>query len=435
LKKFDLVVVGGGILGCAVASWASGLFEGKMAVVEREDRVAAHTSGRNTGVVHRPFYLDPAKKRAFAISAQASYGLWEDWAKRNGLPWSPVGTLEVAVEGEQLSVLKNYMRFAKENGMTEGETELLDPQDVAKLEPLVRCEGAILCRTDTAVDFAAFADSLMKVAMSNGVEALMGTRVVDLKEREEGVEVVLHDGGRLMAECLVNCAGGGAMDLAKMLGIARGYEDLHFRGEYWRVDEAFGRKLGHNVYSVPRHAEFPFLDPHFIVRSDGSREVGPNAVLVADPYSYQGFAKTALKSVPKLLERPILPKLRLMANPRFLSLVSQEWQSSISKSAMCERVRRFIPSLSPSLLTRRGIAGVRSSVIDEDGFVPEAIELESPHSYHVVNYNSPGATGAPAYSAYVLYKMMSGGQLDHMKRRSAGTIWDFDEVVSRFGKR
>jgi L-2-hydroxyglutarate oxidase len=96
MEPWDVVIVGGGILGTSVSYWLGNQYEGRIAVLEKERDVAVHTSYRNTGVVHRPFYLDPNARRVFARSSQTSYGLWKAYAKERNLPWSPVGTFEVA---------------------------------------------------------------------------------------------------------------------------------------------------------------------------------------------------------------------------------------------------------------------------------------------------------------------------------------------------
>src|SRR5439155_928136 len=83
----------------------------------------------------------------------------------------------------------------------------------------------------------------------------------------------------------INCAGGNSIDLAHRLGVGLEYTDLFFRGEYWEIDPAYHHLASRNVYTVPRHPELPFLDPHWIIRADGRREIGPNAVPVAGPYT------------------------------------------------------------------------------------------------------------------------------------------------------
>ena len=108
------------------------------------------------------------------------------------------------------------------------------------------------------------------------------------------------------------------------------------------------------------------------MRANGTREIGPNAVLVSGPGAYKGLSEKKTQIISKIFERPLGPKLNLFTSKTFLSLVWHEWRSSISKSAMSARVKEFIPSIDSSLLKERGLAGVRASVIDENGFVPAA---------------------------------------------------------------
>ena len=121
-----------------------------------------------------------------------------------------------------------------------------------------------------------------------------------------------------------------------------------------------------------------------------------------------------LSSLAHFLERPMGPKGKLFANSDFLSLVAGEWRSSLSKT-MCARVRRFVSGLSPDLLNRRAVFGVRSSVVGRSGFVPEALVFKEERSLCTVNYNSPGASGAPAFSAMGVKELQDGGYLDGLR--------------------
>jgi len=213
----------------------------------------------------------------------------------------------------------------------------------------------------------------------------------------------------LRHKILVNAAGGGALKIAHACGVGLGYSSLNFRGDYWDVADSLGQKIHTNVYRPPRYPQFPFLDPHLVVRVNGRRQVGPNATFVPGPYAYDGFGTNGSSSI---LERPIRPKLKLLENPDFLSLVGREWISSVSKRQMCRRVKEFIPGLEPSLLERRTLRGIRSPIIDNKGFVPEALLIPAEGSIHILNYNSPGASGAPAYSALIVTKMKELGLFD-----------------------
>ncbi len=317
--KFNIVIIGAGILGVSIAFWLSELYDTSVAVVEKEDGVAKHTSSRNTGVIHRPFYLNPKKKRVFALSAQKSYFLWEKFASQFGLPWSQHGTIEVAIDDSSLPTLDQYRGWAIENGMVEGKDfEILDSQGVKKLEPEVSCSGAIYSKTDTSVDYGEFSRSLFELARKNGVQIHRrdSGRKGSTKTNKGGcgLELVTSNKstGKLECNLLINAAGGGALDIAHRLGLAKQYTDLHFRGEYWYVDEPFASRISRNIYSIARFKEFPFLDPHFVVRANGKREIGPNAVLVSGPGAYRGLSEGGVQFVEKIFERPMMPKLKLL---------------------------------------------------------------------------------------------------------------------------
>ena len=292
MDRWDVAIVGGGVLGTSVAYWLASRFEGKIAVVEREDQVAMHASGRNTGVVHRPFYLHPQERKLFARASLLSFPLWKSYATVKGLPWAETGTLKVAVSEEQVKSLERNLEYARANGMDLSELELLDSKGVAGIEPEVKCAGALLVKTDTTVDFGAFTQSLRQDAESMGVSFLTCSEVVGMDDR--GGEPVLLTNTRnqeIISRLVVNCAGGNAVDVAHMFGLAGDYADMHFRGEYWAVDSRVASLVSRNVYCVPRQGEFPFLDPHWIVRVDGRREIGPNAVPVPGPTVYEGVIR------------------------------------------------------------------------------------------------------------------------------------------------
>jgi (S)-2-hydroxyglutarate dehydrogenase len=433
-EEMDILVVGAGVLGVTLAYWLSSLYECKIAVADLSGIAGAHASSRNTGVIHRPFYLDPRKKKMFAKTSLLSHPLWERLARSGGLPWKPIGTINVAVEEDEIRTLEKYKDWGVENGMESSEVELLDGRAVHSREPEVTCRAGLLSKTDVSVDFGAFTRYLWRSIMSRGVRFLGGCRASSLRQGGEGVEVGLRSAAgaqALTCRLLINAAGGGALEIAHALGLAREYAALSFRGEYWVVEEPFAHRVNSNIYRPPRFPQYPFLDPHFVVRADGSRQIGPNAVAVPGPYVYSGIG---LMELSAYLQRPVVPKARLLTNSDFLSLLAGEWRSSLSKSAMCNRVKKFVPGLYTSMLRRRAVFGIRSSVVDSSGFVPEALLLKGASSAHIINFNSPGATGAPSYSAMVIGELRSAGMLEGFAaRRTPDFIsgWEYDAATGK----
>lgn len=428
--SFDFTIIGGGILGVSIAYWISSLYDCSIAIIDKESQVGMHESSRNTGVIHRPFYLNPEKKKLFAQASQKSYFLWKDIALKYNLAWKPVGTLEVATTEDQTKTLESYKLWSKENGMEEDEIDLLDKNGVQKLEPAVECKAAIFSKNDTCVSFSDYTNFVFQRAEKNGVKLLGDSKVVKVNVQQDKITLKHRDGSidTISSKFIINAAGGSSVELAHKFNIAKEYTDLFFRGEYWKVEDPFASRINRNIYSVPKYKEFPFLDPHFVIRASGTREIGPNAVLVFSPSAYRGLAESKSQYLKKPLERPITPKLKLFTNKTFLTLIFHEWRSSISKKAMCARVKNFIPQIDYSFLKQRGLAGVRASVIDKNGFVPEALLLDGESSFHILNYNSPGATGAPAFSAYVVSKLIDKGWFDRKRRDNSETMWSFEQA-------
>jgi L-2-hydroxyglutarate oxidase len=322
-----------------------------------------------------------------------------------------------------------------ENGMSESELDLLDGKEAQNLEPEVHCRAALVSKTDVSVDFGVFTRYLWSCIASQGVSFFGGQRVVKIEEGNgsASIETRSNSGSAtFLSRFLINAAGGGSLEIAHYCGLAKQYASLNFRGEYWVVDEPFASRVASNIYRPPRFPQYPFLDPHFVVRADGTRQIGPNAVLVPGPYVYSGVGLSKLSA---FLDRPVLPKVRLLMNRDFVSLVAGEWRSSLSKGVMCDRVRKFVPALNARMLNRRAVFGVRSSVIDSSGFVPEAVLLKGEASAHIINFNSPGATGAPAYSAMVLSQLREDGLLGWLPPKGTGPMipgWDFGKVMAQF---
>ena len=436
MDQWDIAIIGGGILGTSTAFWLADQYDARIVLLEKERDVAEHTSRRNTGVIHRPFYLDPKSRRIFARSAQTAYGMWKQYAQARGLPFKPVGTFEVAVTPDQTGRVKKYYSWGLENGMQPDELELLTAEEVKKYEPHVHCYGAVWSKTDTAVDYATFTRSLRRDAEQRGAVFRTGTMVKSIKPTTDGINIHTTNDDKVQTRFLINCAGGNSLNVAHMLGVGMEYTDLNFRGEYWTIRKDQYHLANHNIYTIPKHPELPFLDPHWIIRADGRKEVGPSALPVAGPYTYHGFFRDPIELIQKLLEPPVMNKLAVLINRDFRQLAMEEWKSALSKKEWAKRIQEFLPEMKVEYLAKPGTAGVRASVIDEKGnFLKEAIELEGPNSYHITNYNSPGATGAPAFSAWIVNKLATMGRLDHLHPRSKPFkgLWDYESVSKAVG--
>ena len=429
MEKFDIAIIGGGILGTSISYWLSNLYNKKICVIEKESNVAQHTTGRNTGVVHTPFYLEPTKKKVFARSAQISHDLWKKLADKSSTPWNEVGTIEVALDENQNKTLEKYQKWGIQNGVSEENLKLLDKNGVKQKENNIECYSGLLCKSDVSTNYSLLTKELQKISEKNSTTFLFQKEVKSFLLKNCLTQIIFTDNSYIECDYVINCSGGNSLDIAKQFHLFESYTDLHFRGEYWIAEKQFENLVKTNIYSVARHPEFPFLDPHWIKRVDGSTEIGPNAVPVPTPETYEGFVTDIPTTISKLGEILTGGAKKLFLNPDFLSLISHEFRSSISKEVMIQRVMKFIPSLKPEYFLKKGTAGIRTPVISPEGsFINDVLEREGENSFHIVNYNSPGATGAPAYSALVVKKLQSKGILEQPETQK-NLLWDFHSII------
>ena len=429
---FKVAIIGGGVLGVSIAYFLSAHAKNPESVVllEQEKNIAQHSSSRNTGKVHAPFLYDPVKKKTFAKAAALGYEMWQKYSSFKRMQFKHDGVLEVALDDKGLDRLYKYLEWGIANGLTKNELQLLDKNEVTKTEPNVRCVSAIYCSKDASVNYGAFTIGLLEDIQSFGSNLLLGHKVQRISSYGQGLySIITNQRKEIRAEYLVNVAGGNSMDIAKMMGVAKGYTDIHFRGEYWQAPPEYHNLTKLSIYSVPKHPEYPFLDPHWIVRADNTCEVGPNAVPVFGPYAYNWRTNLA-NMLPKIMESSQTGARKIFFDRQFLSLVSTELKSSLSKTMMINRVREFLPPLRPSAFTQRGTAGIRSSVVDRNGrFIPDTLILERDSSLHVLNYNSPGATGALPMAANIASKIIRAGIVQTSER--ARSLWDAHTIADR----
>ena len=429
MEKYDIAIIGGGILGNTISYWLSTLYDLKICVIEKEPDVALHSSTRNSGVIHYPFYLNPKQKKNFARAAFLSHDMWKILADEKNIPWVQGGTIEIALDEEQHKTLERYMVMGKNNGLTEEDISILDSNELKQKEPHLNCYSGLYCTKEGSTNYGLLTKAVSEMSKKNGTNFLLKHNVKDVEETSDQVNLTFSDNSTLTANFTINSSGGNSLDIAKKFGLLDGYSDLHFRGEYWIANSDIKDLVKTNIYTVPRYLEFPFLDPHWIKRANGETEIGPNAVPVDSPEAYDSFITDIPTALSKISDIVTGSAKKLILNPDFISLVSKEFLSSVSKSAMVERVKKFIPGIEPGNFSKRGTSGIRTPVLSPDGdFVSEMIEIEGKNSFHIVNYNTPGATGAPAYSAFVVKKLQEKGILTQPKNQK-DSIWNFEKII------
>jgi L-2-hydroxyglutarate oxidase len=433
--NFDLIIIGGGILGTSLSYFLSFLNKSKkIAVIEQEHSVAHHTSGRNTGKVHAPYLYNPEKKKLFANASFHGYEMWKEYSKLENLPFKQDGVIEVAVDEKGIKVLEKYLKWGKQNGLEEKDIQLINKEELKKIEPEIKCEAALYAHRDGSTDYSILTNSIMKDSKKNGINFLFNKKITQIKKIKDKWEIIINGNNKIFTNFLINASGGQAINIAHNMNTAKNLTDVHFRGEYWKTPEKYHNLTKTSVYSVPEFPDYPFLDPHWIVRVDGSCEIGPNAVPVFSPYGYN-TAENIKEFIPKILEMLSSGARKTIFDKQFQELAFTEIQSSMSKSVMIKRVKKFIPKINPKEITVKGTAGIRSSVIDENGkFVPDVILLEKNSSFHILNYNSPGATGALPFSAHVINQLHKKGLFENEDMEAQCGPWKFNEIIEKLEK-
>jgi (S)-2-hydroxyglutarate dehydrogenase len=426
---FDVAVIGGGILGSSIAYFLATSTKSKVVVLEQESNFGMHASGRNTGRVHAPFLYHPDERRLTAKAALKGFEMLKEYCHLNNLPFKEDGVIEVATSEEEAYVLDKYLKWGLSNGLSEAELKQFTRDEILRIEPNVNCHSAIICFRDAATDYGLITKQIIEDAQKFGCSILPNYKFLKFSANNNHIVTIGKESKKeISADYVINATGGSSLDIAHSMGLAEGYENLYFKGEYWQAPQLYFDLTHRSIYSVPKHAEYPFLDPHWILRVDGRREIGPNAVPVFSPYSYSwrdDFKGSLIKISESFSKGPVL---KLMMKPEFIRLISKEFWSSLSKNAMIGRVREFLPALKPSAFTNRGSAGIRSSLIDTNGdFVPEMLIVENKDSLHVLNYNSPGATGSLPIAAKIVWRLIIDGHVQSSDRNTA-QLWKIDEI-------
>ncbi len=389
-QRFDVCVIGAGLVGLGVARALVDRMEGiSVLVLDKEDRVAAHQSSHNSGVVHSGLYYKPGslKARLCVEGREETYEVCE----ANGIAVRRCGKLVIASHDSQLGALDELERRGKANGLTG--LERLGPSGIRDHEPEATGVSALYVPDAGVADYEALASHHARSLESAGAVVLTGRAVTAIEHGAEGATVVAGD--RFHVRAVVNCAGLQSDRVARLAGVTTPIRIIPFRGEYYRLAPDRAGLVEALVYPVP-DPRFPFLGVHFTRRVDGTVEVGPNAVLALGREHYRG-APPDWSDVWETL-----------GSRGFRRLAMRHWLSG-TKELMSSRSRRLYARLARSLIpaTRGedllpGGAGVRAQAVSPDGgLVDDFVIEEVGNTLHVLNAPSPGATASMAIGRHV----------------------------------
>jgi L-2-hydroxyglutarate oxidase LhgO len=385
-------VVGGGILGLAVARRLTRLRPGiSVTVFEKEDSVARHQSGHNSGVVHAGLYYPPGSLKA--TLCRRGVGLLKDYCVERGLPYDECGKLVVALDPTELARLREIHRRGSENGVPD--LTWLDGPALQEVEPHASGVAGVHSPRTAITDYPAICRALAQEVRDAGGEVRLRTRVVGIEQAAGAVRVTTDGGGcptepdePVQLDALVLCAGLQSDSLARAAGDQDGPAIVPFRGEYLRLRPDRVGLLRGLIYPVPDPA-YPFLGVHFTRRVDGGVDIGPNAVLAL---AKEGYRRRDL-DLTELRDVLAWPGSRALAR-RHWRMGLAELAGSASRRVFLRRAQRYVPALRMAD-TEPGGSGVRAQAVDRDGSLVDDFRI---HRFGAVtavrNAPSPGATSS-----------------------------------------
>ena len=390
-ERFDVCVVGAGLVGLAVARALSDIFDGlSLVVLEKEDGVGEHQSSHNSGVVHSGLYYRPGslKARLCVEGRRSVYELCET----EGIPYDESGKLVIATHPSEIPALDELERRGNVNGLKR--MRRIGPEQIKELEPAATGIAALWVPEAGVADFPAIARHHAETLETAGAVIVTNAEVDSISHETDGVSVTAGD-RRFSARALVNCAGLHSDRVAALAGVRSAVRIVPFRGEYYRLTAAAEALVRTLIYPVP-DPRFPFLGVHFTRRIDGSVEVGPNAVLALGREHYRD-TKADWAELRSILAHPGFRKL---ARRHWLSGTS-EMLNSRSTRLYARLARRLVPDLRAENLIEGG-AGVRAQAVDNDGNLVDDFVIEEVGStVHVLNAPSPGATASIAIGRHI----------------------------------
>ncbi|MFA7536734.1 MAG: L-2-hydroxyglutarate oxidase [Desulfuromonadales bacterium] len=383
-KVFDIVIVGGGIVGAATAlSLAESGNGGSLLLLEKEDRLAAHQTGNNSGVIHSGLYYRPGslKARNCIAGREALYAFCREY----DLPHERCGKVVIAVGEDELPALDALERRGRENGL-QG-LERLDARQIREIEPHATGIAGLRVAETGIVDYVKVTEAMADRMRRRGGEIRLRARVREVRRQPGGFRLRTA-AGFVSCRALINCAGLHSDRVARLCGIDPGVRIVPFRGEYYRLKPASRKLVKHLIYPVPNPA-LPFLGVHFTRMTDGEVEAGPNAVLAL---KREGYGRLSF-SLRDTLETLSFPGFWRMAGG-YLATGLQEYRRSFSKARFVRDLQFLLPEIRESDLLAGG-AGVRAQAVGMDGKLLDDFRIaEDEGMLHVLNAPSPAATAA-----------------------------------------
>jgi L-2-hydroxyglutarate oxidase len=383
-SRCDVLIVGGGIVGLAVALEITRRFPHlSLLLLEKEDRVGQHQSGHNSGVIHSGIYYKPGSLKAKLCVAGAAEMV--EFCREHGIPHSICGKVIMATSEEELQPLEELRKRGEANGVAG--VRLVGSGELRDLEPNATGLAALVVPSTSVTDYPAVCDKCAELTVERGGTILTSAEVTTIKRGANEI-VVETRRGAFSATYLINCAGLFSDRISRMAGDEPEVIIAPFRGEYYDLVPERSSLVRALIYPVP-DPRFPFLGVHFTRRVNGRVDAGPNAVFAL---RREGYRRTDfnLKDLASSL-----------TFPGFWRMAAKHWRSgldeirrSFSKPAFVRALQRLVPEVREEDLVPGG-SGVRAQALRRDGTLVDDFQFgQSGKMLHVLNVPSPAATAS-----------------------------------------
>lgn len=386
-EQFDIIIVGGGIVGLATAYKLTLQHPTKrILVLEKEKEVAQHQTSHNSGVIHSGIYYKPGSYKAKnCVSGRREL---VEFAKTHKIAYDLCGKLIVATEESELA----HMNKVYQNGLANGveNMELIDSKRIKEIEPY--CEGIAGIRVGCTgiIDYGDVARKYAELIRASGSKVLTSQEVKGFEHGEQGTKVITQNAS-YFGKHIISTSGLQADRVAKKEGQKSDAAIIGFRGDYYDLTEKGLKKVKHLIYPVP-NPKFPFLGVHFTRMIKGGTECGPNAVFVFDR---EGYSKTAFSMKDTLDAFGFGGTWKFFGKHWRFGL--DEYRGAFSKTYFLKRLQKLIPSLEmDDIVSSR--CGIRAMALGPEGEMLDDFKIEKHgNAMHVINSPSPAATASLAY--------------------------------------
>ena len=390
----SVIVIGGGIIGLAIARELSLKGYTDVTIIEKESYIVKHQSSRNSGVMHAGLYYRPGSLKQRLC--REGIHLMKDYCQTNNISWRECGKIVIAkdnLEEERLNEL--FARGIKNNLKN---LEKISFKEISRLEPYVNAHSGIRVPEESTVNYKEVAECFLKETLSNGGSIRYNSKVIEIEDyRRNSKRLKLSSGEYIEANVIIAASGLYSDKVAKLLKInINNQQIIPFRGEYYKFKDDYSYLINNLVYPIP-DKNFPFLGSHLTKMIDGRLEAGPNAVLALAREGY-GWKDLNLEEFTDTIMFNGLRKFII----KYPKTTFKELARSLSKNLFVKNIRNMLPDIDENML-EKGESGVRAQLMKDNGELIQDFDIRiKSEVISILNAPSPAATSSIAIAKYVL---------------------------------